>query len=149
MSWSSLLNQSSLSPLHVEIQNSATSSTALVVASALNGLALTATGDRYLGLASTAVASTIMQPAKAGHISTSALRVEEARLAKDQPGTKILDMTGGYPQLDYPLVARPTAGPTVKAATAQLLRALQGASGDAARKQQGLLNPGTRRGRAR
>ncbi len=143
LSWSSLLNQSSLAPLHVEIQNSATSSTALVVASALNGLALTATGDKYLGLASTAVASTIMQPAKSDTISTSALRVEEARLVKGQPNTKILDMTGGYPQLDYPLVARPSAGPTVKAATAQLLQALQGSAGDTARKQQGLLDPGS------
>ena len=60
LTWAALLHQSSLSPLHVEIQNNATSSTALVLASALNGLALTETGDKYLGLASTAVASATM-----------------------------------------------------------------------------------------
>jgi Ca-activated chloride channel homolog len=143
LQWSALLHQSTLSPLHVEIQNNATSSTALVVASALNGIALTETGDKYLGLASTAVASTAMQAASSNKISTTAVRVEEARLVKDQPNAQILPMTGGYPQLDYPWLARPTAGPTVKAASSQLLAALQGPTGDAARKQQGLLNPGT------
>ncbi len=142
LSWSALLDQNSLSPLHVEIQDNATSSTALVVASALNTLAQQSTGDKYLGLASTALASTTMKPSSAKAIAAGTLRVEEARLVTAQPGAKILDMTGGYPQLDYPYVARPGASASVQAAVKQLLQALQGASGDTARKQQGLLNPG-------
>ena len=143
LTWSALLNQSSLSPLHLEVQNNATSSTALVLASALNGLALTATGDKYLGLASTAVASATMPAATSNTIATSTLRVEEARLVREQPNTKILDMSGGYPQLDYPFVVRPGASSTVTTAATQMLTALKSPVGDAARKEQGLLNPGT------
>ena len=143
LTWSALLNQGTLAPLHVEVQNNATSSTALVLASALNGLALTATGDKYLGLASTAVASATMPAATTDTIATSTLRVEEARLVQEQPNTKIVDITGGYPQLDYPYVVRPGANSAVTTSATQLLRALQSPVGDAARKQAGLLNPGT------
>ena len=143
LTWSSLLNQSTLAPLHVEVQNNATSSTALVLASALNGLALTATGDKYLGLASTAVASATMPAATTSTIAASTLRVEEARLVQTQPNTKILDMTGGYPQLDYPYVVAPGASSTASTAATQLLRALQSPVADTARKQDGLLAPGT------
>jgi Ca-activated chloride channel family protein len=142
LTWNALLNQSTLSPFKVEVQNTTTSSTSLVLASALNGLALTATGDKYLGLASVAAASTAMQPATAPAIGTSTLRVEEARLVKTQPGAQILPMAGGYPQLDYPWLARTGAAPAVQTASAQLLKALQGPLGNAARTQQGLLNPG-------
>jgi Ca-activated chloride channel family protein len=142
LGWSALLNQSSLSPLKLEVQNNATSSTALVLASALNGLALAATGDKYLGLASVAAASTGMAPATTTAIATSTLRIEEARLVKEQPNTKILPMTGGYPQLDYPWLASSTAVASAKTASAELLKALQGPLGNAARTKQGLLNPG-------
>ena len=142
LTWNALLNQGSLSPLSVEVQNSSTSSTSLVLASALNGLAQTATGDKYLGLASVAAASTGMKPASSSDIATSTLRVEEARLVKTQSNAKILPMAGGYPQLDYPWLARTGAAPAVQAASAQLLTALQGPLGDAARTQQGLLKPG-------
>ncbi len=143
LAWSALLHESTLAPLKVEVQNTTTSSTALVLASALNGLALTETGDKYLGLASTAVASETMPAATSNAIANSTLRVEEARLVQSQPNTKIINMSGGYPQLDYPWVARPGATSSVSAASTQLLKALQGPLGDAARKQQGLLNPGT------
>jgi Ca-activated chloride channel homolog len=139
LTWSALLHSSTLSPLHLEVQNNTTSSTALVLASALNAIAAKETGDKYLGLASTAVASETMPAATSATIAASTLRVEEARLVKQQANTKILSMSGGYPQLDYPWVARPGAS---AAAAGTLLQALQGPSGDAARKQQGLLNPG-------
>jgi Ca-activated chloride channel family protein len=142
LSWTALLNQGSLSPLSVEVQNSSTSSASLVLASALNGLALTSTGDKYLGLASVAAASTSMKPATTADISSSTLRVEEARLVKGQSNATILPMAGGYPQLDYPWVARTGSAAGVQTASAQLLKALQGPLGDAARKQQGLLQPG-------
>jgi Ca-activated chloride channel homolog len=143
LTWSAILHQSTLAGLHVEIQNNATSSAALVLASALNGIATTETGDKYLGLASTAVASETMPVAKTSAIAASTLRIEEARLVQGQPDTKILNMSGGYPQLDYPWVAKPGAGSTTTAASTKLLQALQGSLGDAARKQAGLLNPGT------
>lgn len=142
LTWSAILHQSTLSGLHVEIQNNATSSAALVLASALNGIATTETGDKYLGLAATAVASETMPIAKSATIPASTLRIEEARLVQ-QPGAKIINMSGGYPQLDYPYVARSGAGATASAAAAQLLKALQGPLGDTARKQEGLLNPGS------
>jgi Ca-activated chloride channel family protein len=143
LTWNSLLSLGSLSPLKVQVQNNATSSTALVLASALNGLALQSTGDKYLGLASVAAASTGMAPATSAAIPASTLRVEEARLVKAQPDTKILPMSGGYPQLDYPWLARAGAAPAVQTASAQLLAALQGPLGNKARTEQGLLNPGT------
>ncbi len=142
LSWSALLDLGSLAPLHVEVQNNATSSTALVLASALNKLALASTGDKYLGLASVAVSSTGMAPAKSAEIAKSTLRVEEARLVKTQSDTKILDMSGGYPQLDYPWLANPSANATTKSAAGLLLQALQGPLGNAARAEQGFLNPG-------
>jgi Ca-activated chloride channel family protein len=142
LSWSALLDQGSLSPLSVEVQNSSTSSTSLVLASALNGLALTSTGDKYLGLASVAAASTSMKPATTTDISSSTLRIEEARLVKGQSNAEILPMAGGYPQLDYPWLARTGSAPAVRTANDQLLKALQGPLGDAARTQQGLLKPG-------
>jgi Ca-activated chloride channel family protein len=143
LTWSSLLSLGSLAPLKVEVQNSKTSSTSLVLASALNGLALQSTGDKYLGLASVAAASTGMAPATSATIAKSTLRVEEARLVKAQSDTKILPMTGGYPQLDYPWLARVSAAPTVQSAAAQLLKALKGPAGNTVRAEQGLLNPGT------
>jgi Ca-activated chloride channel family protein len=143
LTWAAILHQSTLSGLHVEIQDNATSSDALVLASALNGIATTETGDKYLALASTAVASETMPVAKTSTIAASTLRIEEARLVQQQPNTKIVNMSGGYPQLDYPWVARPGAASTTTTAAGQLLKALQGPMGDAARKQHGLLNPGT------
>ena len=143
LTWSAILHQSTLPGLHIEIQDSATSSAALVLASALDGIATTETGDKYLALASTAVASETMPVAKSSAIADSTLRIEEARLVQQQPNTKILNMSGGYPQLDYPWVARPGASSTTAAAATQLLKALQGPLGNAARKQQGLLSPGT------
>jgi hypothetical protein len=142
LTWSNMLHRNTLAPLKVEVQNTATSATALVLASALNSLALKETGDKYLGLASTAVASETMPSATSSTIGANTLRIEEARLVAQQPGSKIVNLTGGYPQLDYPLVGSPTANPTTKAATQELLKALQGPAGDAARKQHGLLNPG-------
>ncbi len=142
LTWSAILHQSSLSGLHVEIQDNATSSDALVLASALNGIAATETGDKYLGLAATAVASETMPVAKSAAIPASTLRIEEARLVK-QPDSKIVNMSGGYPQLDYPWVARTTASATTTTAAAELLKAMQGPLGDTARKQEGLLNPGS------
>ncbi|HEX4427834.1 MAG TPA: VWA domain-containing protein [Frankiaceae bacterium] len=142
LTWSAILHQSTIPGLHVEIQNNATSSAALVLASALNAIATTETGDKYLGLASTAVASETMPVAKTAAIASSTLRIEEARLVQAQPNTKIINMSGGYPQLDYPWVARSGASSTTAAAAAEVLKALQGPLGDAARKQQGLLNPG-------
>ncbi len=143
LTWSNMLHRSTLSPLKVEVQNTATSGTALVLASALNSLALKETGDKYLGLASTAVASETMASATTDAIPANTLRIEEARLVAAQSGTKIVNISGGYPQLDYPWVASPTATPAVKAASAELLSALQGPAGDAARKQHGLLKAGT------
>ncbi|HEX4015202.1 MAG TPA: substrate-binding domain-containing protein, partial [Frankiaceae bacterium] len=109
LSWTAILHQSTIPGLHVEIQNSATSSAALVLASALNGIATTETGDKYLALASTAVASETMPVAKTATIAAATLRIEEARIAEQQPGSKILNMSGGYPQLDYPWVTNPSA----------------------------------------
>jgi hypothetical protein len=143
LSWANMLHRDTLSPLKVEVQNTTTSATALVLASALNGLALKETGDKYLGLASTAVASETMASATANAIPAGTLRIEEARLVEQQSNTKIVNISGGYPQLDYPWVASPTAGPTAKAASSELLKALQGPAGDAARKKQGLLKAGT------
>jgi hypothetical protein len=142
LSWTALLNLGALSPLSVEVQSSSTSSTSLVLAGALNGLALRSTGDKYLGLALVAAASTSMKPATSSDIATSTLRVEEARLVKGQSNAEILPTAGGYPQLDYPWVARSGSAPAVQSASAQLLNAVQGPLGDAARKQQGLLKPG-------
>ena len=143
LTWSAILHQSTLPGLHVEIQNNATSSAALVLASALNGIAATETGDKYLGLASTAVASETMPVAKTTAIAASTLRIEEARLVQAQPDTKILNMSGGYPQLDYPWLARSGASTSTSAAAGVLLQALQGPLGDSARKQERLLNPGS------
>jgi Ca-activated chloride channel family protein len=143
LTWAALLHESTLSPLKVEIQDNATSSDALVLASALNGIALQETGDKYLGLAATAVTSETMPLAKTTQIPASTLRIEEARLIQEQPGAKIVNMSGGYPQLDYPWVAGTAVSSTAKTASAQLLTALNGALGDAARKTHGLLNPGT------
>jgi Ca-activated chloride channel family protein len=143
LTWGALLDRDSIPGLGVEIQSTATSSVSLVVASALNGLALKSTGDKYLGLAATAVASTGMKSTGSNTIPKATLRVEEARLVKGQSNTKILPMTGGYPQLDYPWLPRPGAGTTVRSASAQLLKALQGPAGQAAITQQGLLHPGT------
>ena len=144
LTWSSLLNQGTLSPLHVEIQNNATSSTALVA-----GVRAERPCPRRhrRQVPRPRIDSRGVDDHAAGELRT---RSPPPRCAsrrrgssREQPNTKILSMTGGYPQLDYPWVARPGASATAKAATAQLLKALQGPSGDAARKQQGLLNPGT------
>jgi Ca-activated chloride channel homolog len=143
LTWSNMLHRNTLSPLKVEVQDTATSGTALVLASALNSLALKETGDKYLGLASTAVASETMASATTNAIPAGTLRIEEARLVAQQSGTKVVNISGGYPQLDYPWVASPTATSAVKAASAELLTALQGPAGDAARKQHGLLKAGT------
>ncbi len=143
LNWSNMLHRDTLSPLKVEVQNTSTSATALVLASALSSLALKETGDRYLGLASTAVASETMPTATSNTIGANTLRIEEARLVQQQPHSKIVNVSGGYPQLDYPWVGSPTASATAKDAGNQLLTALQGSAGDAARKQSGLLNPGT------
>jgi hypothetical protein len=142
LTWSAILHQSTLPGLHVEIHNNATSSAALVLASALIPIATTETGDKYLGLASKAVASETMPVAKTSAIAASTLRIEEARLVQGQPNTKILNMSGGYPQLHVPWMARPGAGSTTTAAATKLLQSLQGSLGDAARKQEGLLSPG-------
>jgi hypothetical protein len=143
LTWSAMLHRATLSPLKVEVQNTSASATALVLASALNGLALKETGDKYLGLASTAVASETMPSATTSAIAAGTLRIEEARLVQQQPNTKIVNMSGGYPQLNYPWVVSPNASAAAKAASADLLTALQGAQGDTARKDHGLLNPGT------
>src|ERR1700742_2234327 len=111
-----MLHRNTLSPLKVEVQNTSTSATALVLASALNSVALKETGDKYLGLASTAVASETMPAATTSAIGANTLRVEEARVVQQQPNTKIVNVTGGYPQLDYPWVASSTAGGAAKAA---------------------------------
>ena len=83
-----------------------------------------------------------MASATTNAIPAGTLRIEEARLVAQQSGTKIVNISGGYPQLDYPWVASPTATSAAKAASAELLTALQGPAGDAARKQHGLLKAG-------
>jgi hypothetical protein len=83
-----------------------------------------------------------MPSATSNTLSSTELRVEEARLVKDQPNTKILPLTGGYPQLEYPWVQAPNADAAAKQAAAELLQGIQGPAGSDARQKQGLLNPG-------
>ncbi len=142
LSWSAVLQPATLAPLKLEVQDPKSSSTSLVLAAALGPLAESAGGDRYSALAQTAVASAALTSgAPTAGIGAAALRIEEARLAT-RPGTKILDMAGGYPQLDYPWVASTGASSSTQAAAKTVLDVLRSDTGDAARARQGLLNPG-------
>lgn len=136
-SWSVLLAQDS--PIPVQIQDPLTSSTSLLLADALSGLATQATGDEYVGLAATAGALTgvpVADPAAPG----DAIQVGEARLFTAADGMSVLPMAEGLPQLDYPMVNAPQiAGTTEELAAARLLAVLTGAEMDEERQAAGLL----------
>lgn len=138
-SWGVLLAQDSAVP--VQIQDPLTSSTSLLLADALSGLATQATGDEYVGLAATAGALTgvpVADPAAPG----DAIQVGEARLFSPTDGTTVLPMAEGLPQLDYPMVNAPQiAGTAAELAAARLLAALTGSGMDDERHAAGLLPP--------
>lgn len=145
-SWGLMLKRGDLKPLDFEIVDPAKSSTSLVVADTLRGIARGATGDKFLGLAATAAAMTDLPVAEQAELSPGAIRVTEARLLAELENATIIPTAEGSPQLDYPWVASPAlAGSAEGEAAAELLAQFETAEGKDALAEQGLLVAGRKR----
>lgn len=121
----------------VQMPAAAESSTSVVVAGPLSGLAQQVTGDRYLGIGATASVLATATHEVDGEIPAGTVRVAEQRLLTDVPGATVLEVAEGVPHLDYPFLVAETSE-----ATDALLAALGTSAATAALTDSGLLPPG-------
>ncbi len=148
-SWALVLSGADLAPLNLGVEDPASSSVALALASRLHAIATSTTHDPDTALAATAAAMTRLHPvppAEALNAPEGELRIVEERLVRpdltqDSHTDTLISMAAGSPLLDYPWVQAPRAG---KAADL-LLTGLLGRPGVQARAAHGFREPGLRR----
>ena len=144
-----MLSGADLAPLRLGVEDPASSSVALALASRLHAIATSTTHDPDTALAATAAAMSRLHPvppAEALNAPEEELRIVEERLVRpdltqDSHTDTLIPMAAGSPLLDYPWVQAPRAG---KAADL-LLTGLLGRPGARARAAHGFREPGVRR----